>query len=419
MSVNNHSKDQPKDWPQDTSGGAELFPALKPGVNLIRTPNHIYVGLVNRGLEISSNEPEVLALMISLLDGRRSINQISTVLAHQTRLSIEPEDQSALPEFAQLCGELIAALTGANLIELTPGSTTTSKTPKTKSGLLGQNEINFAERVKPEINLAAWYEVSAIDEPLDKTLDKTSKNKNSDSMSIVKDRSNFKIDIYGKNRMAITLFTLLQATGFSQSKLIDAATNGRQVTLDLICGLNLRNSDLGSLCADIFDELRRSAQLNFHADTNASNLKEVNEPTRDPDLALSTQSISPQLLQRWMSEGTVHLGLGQLIQSSIQIGPIVKPGITPCLRCLELWRSSSNPRYQNLEILNSIARPLEISASAVSLIAGIIVLQISEFAVSQKSPLIGASANIDLLKPLTPEFEYWKPNPECGCITIN
>jgi hypothetical protein len=283
--------------------------------------------------------------------------------------------------------------------------------PNAKTGLTAQNEINFAKRVKPEINLAAWYEVSGSKESWRLQSSNSLNSMSSmNSMNIVKDRANFKIDIYGKNRLAISLFALLQATGFSQAKLIEAGSNSRQVTIDLICGLNLRNSDLGSLCADIFDELKRSAQLNFRSAPDTS---------LNPDLALSTEVIPSQLLQRWMSEGTAHLGLGQLIQSSFQIGPFVKPGITPCLRCLELWRSTTNPRYQNLEILNSIARPLEISASAVSAIAGIVVLQICEFALNQKSYLVGASVNIDLLKPLTPEFEYWKPNPECGCITIN
>ena len=406
MPVNNSSDDNSRSNPTSyPATNPDRYPALKPGVNLIRSPDHIYVGLLHRGLEISSPELELLALAISLLDGRRSLAQICEVLISQTGI-----------ESTQLCEELIAVLASANLLELVNNPVTNFKNPHqgspgslgAKTGLTAQNEINFAQRVKPEINLAAWYEVSGCEESGKL---RTSNSVNSiNSMNIVKDRANFKIDIYGKNRLAISLFTLLQATGFSQSKLIEAGSNSRQVTIDLICGLSLRNSDLGSLCADIFDELKRSAQLNFRS---------APDTALNPDLALSTEVIPSQLLQRWMSEGTAHLGLGQLIQSTFQIGPFVKPGTTPCLRCLELWRSSTNPRYQNLEILNSIARPLEISASAVSAIAGIVVLQICEFAINQQSSLLGASVNIDLLKPLTPEFEYWKPNPECGCITIN
>ena len=403
MPVNNSNDNQScANQPSNPPANPDRYPALKPGVNLIRSPDHIYVGLLHRGLEISSQELELLALAISLLDGRRSLAQICEVLISQTGI-----------ESAQLCEELIAVLASANLLELINNPVTNYKNsnqsaPSSKPGLTAQNEINFAQRVKPEINLAAWYEVSGTEESRKQQSSNSMNSMN--SMNIVKNRANFKIDIYGKNRLAISLFTLLQATGFSQSKLIEAGSNSRQVTIDLICGLSLRNSDLGSLSADVFDELKRSAQLNFRSAPDTS---------LNPDLALSTEVIPSYLLQRWMSEGTAHLGLGQLIQSSLQIGPFVKPGITPCLRCLELWRSSSNPRYQNLEILNSIARPLEISASAVSAIAGIVVLQICEFAINQKSSLLGASVNIDLLKPLTPEFEYWKPNPECGCITIN
>jgi len=406
MPVNNASNEQSSnDQSSNSPTNPDRYPALKPGVNLIRSPDHIYVGLLHRGLEISSQELELLALAISLLDGRRSLAQICEVLISQTGI-----------ESTQLCEELIAVLASANLLELVNNPVTNDRnsnqgsqgSPNAKTGLTAQNKINFSKRVKPEINLAAWYEVSGSKESW--KLQSSNSLNSMNSMNIVKDRANFKIDIYGKNRLAISLFALLQATGFSQAKLIEAGSNSRQVTIDLICGLNLRNSDLGSLCADIFDELKRSAQLNFRSAPDTS---------LNPDLALSTEVIPSQLLQRWMSEGTAHLGLGQLIQSSFQIGPFVKPGITPCLRCLELWRSTTNPRYQNLEILNSIARPLEISASAVSAIAGIVVLQICEFALNQKSYLVGASVNIDLLKPLTPEFEYWKPNPECGCITIN
>ena len=403
----------------DQKGPTPLtYPTLKPGVNLLRgggENREIYVGLLYRGIEISTPNPELTSLIISLLDGRRTISEIAEIAKEHFNVGVEDAgienaDSGTKLEaidFMEDCQEVVALLAGANLLELSSTSSKSQTTSATRTGtssgatsgnkgapLTAQSEINFQKRIRPELNLAAWQQLHKLD-----------------SLGLVKSRANFKVEIHGTNRLAITLFTLLQASGFTKALLVTESKPTKEITVEMICGLALRNSDLGAAPLDIYEELRRSAQLihlpNFNSKSDAS----------PANFAISTIGLSPTQIQRWMSEGVAHLGIGTLIESKFQIGPIVIPGRTPCLRCLELWRSSVNSRHQKLDLLSAISKPLEIPASAVAALAGIIVLQICEFVATQNSPLLGASANIDLLHPLTPDFDYWKPNPECGCIT--
>ena len=378
----------------------QVIPALKPGVQVIATPSGSYIGFSHRGIELKSltqNLPPIqsegqcddqiesqsddqnfVSVALALFDGRRSIAKIAAALSsHFDRLVLQSEITA-----------LIEHLLAANLLEIT--ELAPSQSSHLRSGkLIPQNQLNFESRLAPETNLVAWQ----------------SKKINSSKATVI-DRAKFSILVFGSNRLALSIYSLLLASGFSSTKLIDRIRPINEISADLVCGASIKTSDIGLKSSEVLAELKRNSQLNF--------VDEAPFPSV-PAFIISTSATQPDYIQRWLSEAIPHLLIGNLIESQIEIGPIVIPGKSPCLHCLELWRSEQNPNYQKLNLLTAIAAPLELSAGAVSAIAGFAVLQICEFAATAQSKLIGAVAKVDLLNPLAPEMQYWQPHEDCGC----
>ena len=356
-----------------------LIPTLKPGVQFIATPDGSYIGFSHRGIEIKSlsrQEQNFVTVALALFNGRRSIAKIATALSsHFDRLVLQSEITS-----------LIEHLTEANLLEVQP----IEANSQTRSGkVIAQNQLNFESRLTPETNLLAWQ-----------------LNKTSSSRTSVLERAKFSILVFGSNRLALSIYSLLQASGFSSTKLIDRARPINEISADLVCGASIKTSDIGLKTRELLAELKRNSQLNF--------VDELPFPAV-PSFIIATSATQPDYIQRWLSEAIPHLLIGNPIESRIEIGPIVIPGKSPCLQCLELWRSEQNPNYQKLNLITSLTPPLEISAGSVSVIAGLAALQICEFASTWHSKLIGAVAKFDLLNPFSPEMEYWQPHKDCGC----
>ncbi|CAB4741040.1 unannotated protein [freshwater metagenome] len=149
-----------------------------------------------------------------------------------------------------------------------------------------------------------------------------------------------------------------------------------------------------------------------------------------------------------MSEEIPHLAISNLIENKITIGPIVIPGKSPCLNCLDLWRIEQYPHFAEFELLtaleNSEVISLELPAAQVALISGLIAIAVVEFCASfstklkidfwQSLELVGGTLEIDLLNPIPARtvrtvknetggkeigkfsrYRYWQPHISCGC----
>ena len=109
-----------------------------------------------------------------------------------------------------------------------------------------------------------------------------------------------------------------------------------------------------------------------------------------------------------MSEEISHLLIGDLIEEKIVIGPIVLPGKSPCLNCINLYRAEQLPYFGRLELLAGFSNfNLELPSAQVALIAGLVATQVIEFCEVQSgsrleaaSELAGITQSINLLDPL-------------------
>jgi hypothetical protein len=384
------------------------YPTLRPGVNFLkiggRDCNDIYVGFSNRGIELQF---EIADRLLRLFDGSRTLENITSI--------IEAEDgQASKNQIPQI----LHALSDERLIEFR-----TSPIPGQlpKKDLLPVNLVNSINRMRAEENLYSWHpEVDA----------------GISAEALICRRRNFSIMIYGRNRLALSLFAVLQASGFSLIKLTDRTNSTSndsvaQIEPSEVCGLAIRGSDVGLRKALVLADLARNSQL-FPADDLTSTVFPV-----IPDFIISTESIPQETMQIWLSENIVHLPISNLIENKIVIGPIVIPGKTPCLNCLNLWRSEQFPHHNSFEFLAALdsgeGKGLELPSAQVALLTGLITTQVIQYCSSLDSEgtqvfrnlikLVGATLAINLFDPLgsissgdeTFGYRYWQPHFSCGC----
>ena len=206
--------------------------------------------------------------------------------------------------------------------------------------------------------------------------------------------------ISGENRLARHLLVALHASGFTNTRLISRARLTPRITGADLCGIVVRASDIGKLRKEFSQELIRNSQI-----SRSQLLAKA-----APDLIISTVPIEWDYVQRWMSEGSQHLHINQVIGGEIEIGPLVVPGATPCLRCIALTK-----RENGAGELHSFIRS-EASSAACAYLSGLISLALGQYFGTGATPLRASSHWYNLLDPLrTPEIRHWNFHPECGC----
>ena len=393
------------------------FPALRPGVNFFKIAGQscsdIYVGFSNRGIELKF---EIAEQLLRLFDGSRSLANITSIIE---------TDQDQATKSSQVCEnqisqilQILQILSEERLIEFR-----TSPLPNQlpKKELPAANLVNSLNRMRAEENLYSWHPQA---------------DTGISAETLIGKRRNFSIMIYGRNRLALSLFAVLQASGFTQVKLTDRTNSTgndsiAQIEPSDVCGLAIRGSDVGLRKPLVLADLARNSQLFPTGDLALPAFPVI------PDLIISTQSVPQETMQNWLSENIVHLPISNLIENKIVIGPIVIPGKTPCLNCLNLWRAERFPHHNSFEILVALdcgeGKGLELPSAQVALLTGLITTQVIQYCSLLDSEetqvsknlikLVGATLAINLFDPLgsissedeTFGYRYWQPHISCGC----
>ena len=411
------------------------FPKLRPGVKFFKISDAnnqqfssgIYVGFNHRGVELKS---EIAYQLLQRLDGTQSLENILRLVSMN---AFEPGIDPNVNEVTHL----LQVLNDANLIEFRPAPVSlqllrnkskldksdrsaTGKSKLDKSDLLPINLINSFNRMQAEENLSGWHPAVNIEKG---------------SQALIGERRNFSLVIYGRNRLALSLFGVLQASGFSSIKIIDrsGSTNNDslvQIAPDEVCGLAIRGSDVGLRKTIVIADIARNSQL--------FPLENLEFPIH-PNFIISTESIPQEIMQQWMSEETPHFVVSNLIENKIILGPIVLPGKTPCLNCLNLWRAEQFPHHSSFEFFSALdsedTKGLEIPSAQVALLTGLLTTYVIEYCTSVNSNgadsgigfetkgLIGTTLTLNLFDPLNFEtsqdesvgYRYWQPHLSCGC----
>lgn len=125
---------------------------------------------------------------------------------------------------------------------------------------------------------------------------------------------------------------------------------------------------------------------------------------------VSTHVIDPLEHARWLRRDRPHLPVvfGEV---AVTVGPVVIPGETACLRCVEQWRASEDPARTVLAT-QLWGRPAAAETATTALAAGLAVRGML------RTGPAGASLCIDALTGATASAE-WSPHPACGCRELS
>jgi len=121
--------------------------------------------------------------------------------------------------------------------------------------------------------------------------------------------------------------------------------------------------------------------------------------------------------QGLLAEDVAHLSV-VLRDTDALVGPLVLPGVTACLRCLDLHRTDADPGWPLA--LDQLSAPgaggYEETATA-TLLAGLVALQVLAHLDGLVPPARGATLEV-LLPEGVVQVRRWVPHPECGCVDL-
>jgi bacteriocin biosynthesis cyclodehydratase domain-containing protein len=143
--------------------------------------------------------------------------------------------------------------------------------------------------------------------------------------------------------------------------------------------------------------------------------------SRLPDLLVLGESarLSAAERWRWVSRRVPHLAVGFREGVAI-IGPLVVPGVTACLDCLDHHRAERDPAWPDLALQLREARPEgpePHEVAAVSAAASIAALQVLHYLDGGAPETLGAT--LELASPAnTLPRRSWAPHPDCPCTRL-
>ncbi|WP_432485568.1 ThiF family adenylyltransferase [Kineococcus esterisolvens] len=118
-----------------------------------------------------------------------------------------------------------------------------------------------------------------------------------------------------------------------------------------------------------------------------------------------------------VAEGVPHLSV-VLRDTDALVGPLVLPGATPCLRCLDLHRTDADPGWPGVRDRFAAAAggAVEETATAAAL-AGLAALQVLAHLDGARPAALGTTLEL-LLPEGVVQQRRWSPHPQCGCLDL-
>jgi hypothetical protein len=217
-------------------------------------------------------------------------------------------------------------------------------------------------------------------------------------------RQNIAIDICGDDRVAISLLTILLASGVAQTTL--AISNiAREITPSDLGNGVFKISDLGSNLTNRIIDLSHEYSL-FPIPKNSNATRALTIIFGAPD---------PVKISALLSADLPHLFISSLSATTVKIGPLVIPGKSPCYRCLELTQQENFPLLNQINQALSFAPLQQLNIAASHQLAGTIAQLILNFLDTGISELIGTQILYDSAHPCNPDHIAYAINPSCGC----
>lgn len=346
----------------------------------------IYVGGRSHGIILESSfSPTFILKVLHYFNGKLTLTEIS-------------ERSGAQLQLLKLISEQLLKSGLIDLIQ--PRLILNHRFEEKDSGAQFDGSVAaITERLLPELEIATWR-VGALDS----------------GISIMQRRTEFPILIFGKSRIAINLGAALMASGFQSIYYSDhEPKNGsasKFTAIDL-SGNYLRNNEIGVEKSVAIKEMETHCAL--FPKSRSATLSKGRNRVFTPKLIISIGFPKADYLQRWMSESVPFLIIDELSSGKFSIGPMVRSGKTPCLRCIEL--SLKDRDLQSYELLQSrkLLPQREVPAAVATFIAGLVAIDVVQFADCGTSDFLGTITQFQVDQISQPTRSRWGFHNECGC----
>jgi hypothetical protein len=308
--------------------------------------------------------------------------------------------------------QLIRSLAAADL--LTEGRHEIALPPRYLSELVERDLAaqQLRNRCEPELLQCEWSEAANIlgqDEGAD----------------ILAARANVRVLVSGRNRIATLLHSLLLTSGVSLVEFVDcfdkAVINDCDIGTSTITAKEYAMNFYGHLQSQ-----RRAISL-FPLERSSTYSKEKGGgAAKQRALIVHSGPVDIEYLVDWLTAGQAHFVIQSPIADEITMGPLVLPGISPCLRCADL-NQIDRVGYSSTDRIALTDTP-EITMVGAHFIASLAASQILQYIDStrvkssrsgqttagQSSP-IARVTTVNLQKLHQPQIHSIAQHPLCGC----
>ncbi len=253
-------------------------------------------------------------------------------------------------------------------------------------------------RLAPELSQATWLNGVA-----------------DGGVGLLSTRQEFGIEIFGSSRTATLLFSILLASGVTNTRFALNAAHGHQSISDSDLGSGaLRTSDIGLGFQSRLEELSREWSLFPVASHPGSIHKPVPVKIPERNLRIIVGSYDQELIDHLVIDSQDHLFVGKLSGGVATCGPLVRPSRTPCIRCLTLGDAERFGQFHNrLSAASGTSEEFPIAiAHQVAAIAAHTALR---FIDTGESTLMGAQIHLNYLEPYAPTIHRFSRHPSCAC----
>lgn len=217
-------------------------------------------------------------------------------------------------------------------------------------------------------------------------------------------RIGFRVRVYGTGKVGAAIATLLASAGIGHVACRDSAV---AVPADLLPS-GLSEPDIGE---------PRSAGAARAVRRAAPEVSTSDSARQRPDIAVLTGQHGPELAARLVADGVPHLTAtaGEAIGV---VGPLVVPGRTACLHCLDLARTERDPAWPL--ILAQLIGRQPVTQACDCVLATSVAAQASAqvLAFVDRGGWADAVMN-GTLEQVLPDWQWrrrsWRPHPACDC----
>jgi len=141
-------------------------------------------------------------------------------------------------------------------------------------------------------------------------------------------------------------------------------------------------------------------------------------PRRRPDLVILADSHGRELPRVLVGHGVPHLAASASEAIGV-VGPLVLPGRSACLRCLDLARTERDPAWP-LILAQLASQPAADPLACDTVLATMVAAQAAAQALAFLDQGAGAAAVTNgTLELVLPGWQWrrrtWQPHPQCGC----